>query len=188
MTINTGEEMDILEEVLVGGKDERHCQQTPDEAKFLAETASLITDGVIVEIGRRFGGSTLLLCSYSKNSKMYSIDTETVDSERAFKLLTDHGILPESFTFITNHSQHISKWNVPIDLLFIDGNHTTNACRIDLEIWVPRVKPGGLVLVHDVGSTGIPGPKLAIAEYLKAGGPLTFVKQIGSSQLLRKME
>lgn len=44
-----------------------------------------------------------------------------------------------------------NRWgNVPIDFLFIDGDHRMEAVALDLESWVPKVRPGGLIAGHDI--------------------------------------
>ena len=44
------------------------------------------------------------------------------------------------------------KWGdgVKIDFLFIDGDHRTESVVLDLQGWVPKVRPGGLVAGHDI--------------------------------------
>lgn len=38
-----------------------------------------------------------------------------------------------------------------IDLLFIDGDHSYEGCRSDIESWLPHLKPGSLLIMHDYG-------------------------------------
>jgi predicted O-methyltransferase YrrM len=40
-------------------------------------------------------------------------------------------------------------WSLPIDFLFIDGDHSDEAVRRDWEEWSPHVRPGGRVAFHD---------------------------------------
>lgn len=38
----------------------------------------------------------------------------------------------------------------PVDLLFIDGDHTFEGVKADYEMYSPLVRPGGLIAFHDV--------------------------------------
>ena len=40
-------------------------------------------------------------------------------------------------------------WSVPIDFLFVDGDHSYEALRTDWESWSPHIAPGGIVCLHD---------------------------------------
>jgi len=51
----------------------------------------------------------------------------------------------------------------PVDLVFIDGDHSLEGCREDWEAWKDHVVPGGAVAFHDArlgraGGGGGPGP------------------------------
>ena len=41
-----------------------------------------------------------------------------------------------------------------IDLLHIDGHHSETAARHDVETWLPKLRPGGILLMHDVTMRG----------------------------------
>jgi predicted O-methyltransferase YrrM len=38
----------------------------------------------------------------------------------------------------------------PVDLLFIDGDHTFEGVKMDWEMYSPLVRPGGMVAFHDI--------------------------------------
>jgi predicted O-methyltransferase YrrM len=70
----------------------------------------------------------------------------------------------------------------PVDLLFIDGDHTYASVESDYLNYEPMVRKGGIVAFHDV--IGTDGPRKFIEE-LKAGtlpwavGPMTGIVTIG---------
>lgn len=45
-------------------------------------------------------------------------------------------------------SELASRFNLPIDILFIDGGHDYNSVSKDIDLWLPKVKKG-YVLIHD---------------------------------------
>lgn len=42
-----------------------------------------------------------------------------------------------------------SSWSIPIDLLFIDGNHQYEAVKTDWKLWTPHLSDSGHVALHD---------------------------------------
>lgn len=41
-------------------------------------------------------------------------------------------------------------WRTPVDAVFLDGSHTEANAFADYHRWAPWVRPGGLLLIHDV--------------------------------------
>lgn len=68
-------------------------------------------------------------------------------------------------------------WTLPIDLLFVDGDHAEDAVRRDWDDWHGFVAPGGHVLFHDARDgrpegRGLPGPTAVVDELFRGpGGP-----------------
>jgi len=54
-----------------------------------------------------------------------------------------------------------------VDLIFIDGDHSYEGCRADIEAWLPFLKFGGVMAFHDFGSRAS-GVTQAIFETIKA--------------------
>jgi uncharacterized Rossmann fold enzyme len=55
-----------------------------------------------------------------------------------------------------------------LDFVFIDANHTYEACKADVLAWLPKVKPTGFISGHDYENPGYPtwGVKRAVEEVL----------------------
>lgn len=55
-----------------------------------------------------------------------------------------------------------------IDLLFIDGDHEYSAVKRDIELYVPKVRSGGIVSGHDYNNLPrFPGVKQAVDEVFR---------------------
>jgi predicted O-methyltransferase YrrM len=52
-----------------------------------------------------------------------------------------------------------------LDFVFIDGDHAFDAVMLDLILWVPKVRPGGMVLLHDYTILQGPGVVRAVDAY-----------------------
>ena len=139
----------------------------PVEARALYRFARQVPDdAIIVEIGSWKGRSTYCLARGLRSGRVYAIDLFVKSgSPGNEKFYESHaGDEPILDQFCRNMQRlDVADKVVPrrgraedfrgefpaIDLLFIDGNHTLEACRSDFECYAPHVKSGGYVLFHD---------------------------------------
>lgn len=126
----------------------------------------------IVEIGCAWGGSTVLfLLNMPERAQLYSVDPFIADSYGGWAASRFECADAVNRALNTFHqSNRIFHWSIyelyseqaagvwastPIDLLFIDGDHTEKGVRVDWELWTPAIRSGGIVMLHD--SRRIPG-------------------------------
>lgn len=121
-------------------------------------------DGLIVEIGSGRGGSISTLGLSNPEARLINIDKfSSYDEETAYGVSKDYqGFKYEDFRknvypFNLN-LQTIQKWSdeaiddiedESVDLLFIDGNHSYLNCKNDIVNYMPKVKKGGVLAIHD---------------------------------------
>lgn len=60
-----------------------------------------------------------------------------------------------------------------LDFVYIDGDHSYEAVKKDLEAWYPKVKSGGMFCGHDYN---YPDVERAVQEFAKSKGLKLFVK------------
>lgn len=140
----------------------------------------------IVEIGVWFGRSTIYLANRIKESgkdiAFYAVDNfkgsaehqETVAELKAqgttvYKEYINNLKLCEVQHYVTTlpkSSATASKQfeDGSLDVVFIDGSHEYAHVKQDIKLWLPKVKPGGLIAGDDYGSW--PGVTKAVDELL----------------------
>jgi predicted O-methyltransferase YrrM len=64
-------------------------------------------------------------------------------------------------------------WSRPVDLVFVDGDHSEAGCELDWDCWHPFVTVGGQLVFHDAradrpGGRGLPGPTAVVARRIRA--------------------
>lgn len=129
------------------------------ECPLLAsEALDVPANGVIVEIGSYLGKSTEIMARNSDFTvKLYAVDTwdnratgdlptkdtyaEFMENTKAFseKIVPMRGL----------SSEMVKGWDKQIDLMFIDGDHSFAAVYDDLYRWIPFIRKGGVLLLHD---------------------------------------
>lgn len=134
---------------------------TPRERLMVMQTAlGLPQRSVTLEIGSYLGASTafLAVAATQRDGTVHAIDTwmnqamgheGERDTWHEFKRFTEpfeHYIVPHRGTSAEVFRREGA---IPCDLLFIDGDHSYDGVALDLRTWLPSLKPGGTLMMHD---------------------------------------
>ena len=130
-------------------------QHTQSEHTALGRWASRKRN--LVEIGVAEGGSAVVLReAMSDSGSLWLIDPfhlsrwAYINATRraAHRAVAQHNkgrvVWIEQFSF-----DAVKEWSLPIDFLFIDGDHSEAGVRQDWDSWHPFVIQGGVVAFHD---------------------------------------
>ncbi len=111
--------------------------------------------GIGVEIGSLDGYSAITILNASSLS-LTCIDPFVPDSidpatqGTAENCLSNLVAFGDRVNLIVGYSQEVIKdWRQEFHFLFIDGDHTLKAVQGDYDQWVPFLKSGGLLAMHD---------------------------------------
>lgn len=173
-----------------------------DEALVLFKLAKNLTGlGIIVEIGSWKGKSTVALGLgnlLGKKTKIYAIDPHTGSSEHRLKLgkvdtfaefktnINRVGLSAFVKPLVSTSHAAVKKINLPIELLFIDGNHDYHAVLQDYHDWSPKLMSGGIIAFHDTIDWS--GPRRVVIKHLYFGKNYKNIKLVGSLTYAQKTE
>jgi predicted O-methyltransferase YrrM len=155
---------------------------TPGEAQLLSQLAH--GRGQVVEIGVYEGSSALvLLRALGPEATLHLIDpfghqpgalragwaaTEGATKRVVARAAGDGA--PRIAWHIERSEDAARRFTEPVDLVFVDGDHTEEGCALDWELWHPHVAHGGHIVFHDARSAPGSPPGLA--------GPTTVVDRL----------
>lgn len=132
----------------------------------------------IIEIGSYVGDSTGVWAEYF--DKVIAIDPweNGYDDNDASSYTHLMSIVESQFDELCKKFPNIEKWkmsseegsqkfkNESVSFVYIDGLHTYNGVKKDIEVWYPKIKKGYFIAGHDYGSKHHPGVKIAVDEFL----------------------
>jgi predicted O-methyltransferase YrrM len=149
-----------------------------DEAALLYRVGRDARTGPVAEIGRFKGGSTFIFAaSMPDGVELWSYDFhvalrpdmpgERLDAELS-EALARFGLAHKVHLLVAD-SRVADPPRRPIEVLFIDGDHSYAGAKADFERWGAFVRPDGHVLFHDAVDTGgygnhYPGVVRLVAE------------------------
>jgi MMP 1-O-methyltransferase len=139
----------------------------PNEIRFLALMAACPTaQGEILEIGSFKGKSTVILAkaaALTDNTTIHAVDPMIAPSETDPDLKGEASSFPDfqkniaahnvagQIEFHQNFSYELAeKWDEPIRLLWIDGDHTYQGTKFDFDGFAEHLSDGAIVAIHDV--------------------------------------
>lgn len=163
--------------------------------------------GAIVEIGSFMGRSTCWLALGSKaaaREPVFAVDhfkgspehqpgqavavaeLETVGTtfHQFQNNIAKMDVAEQVYPVQAESAEAAAKWRGPIRLLFVDGEHSYEAVKRDVELWSPFVVPGGIVALHDVHNA--PDVTQYFEELKQPGAGFTELFRIHSLGVLRK--
>jgi hypothetical protein len=131
---------------------------------FASDLVAAIRPGLIVELGTHWGESYFTFCQTVEdcglNCLCYAVDHWQGDEhagqygEEVFDEVSQYNErYYRQFSYLLRRSfdDAIPQFaDDSIDLLHIDGLHTYEAVRHDFNSWLPKVKQGGIILLHDI--------------------------------------
>jgi cephalosporin hydroxylase len=125
------------------------AQQQPAE---LAGLLALVRPGdVVVEVGCDAGG-VLWAFQQAGAGRVIGVDLPQAGYSTG-RQLDPHGaemVVGDSHTQATHRRLTALLAGQPIDLLFIDADHTYKGVKADVELYRPLVRPGGHLALHDI--------------------------------------
>jgi Methyltransferase domain len=164
------------------------------EAALLTRLASEVDDGCVVEIGSWRGMSTIALARGAR-VPVYAIEPHEHfvgllggvfgpdDRPAFFENLLEAGVV-EQVRLVNLSSEVVTPgWQLPVGLLWVDGDHRYEAVRRDFASWEPHLR--GKVAFHDAIQPTL-GPFRLIEELLADGYEL--VEHVQGTKVLQRSE
>jgi predicted O-methyltransferase YrrM len=179
------------------------------EAEALIKAAYHLPDhAVIVEIGSFIGSASILLAGARKlrrTGKLHCVDPfdasgDIVSVPEYARILTHYEGTTQLEIFRANvrkagvanwlsihqgRAEHVaSGWALPIDMLFMDGDHSPEGVSAAYESWSHWLKPNGLLALHNSNereyAAGHDG-HYRLRQRMLAEASYSFIEEVGST-------
>ena len=186
-----------------------------DEGLGLYDAAAAVrVPGPLLEIGSYCGKSAVYLGAAARSTGrvLYSVDhhrgseenqpgwewhesdlvdprVDRIDTLPFFRRTIFDAGLEGTVVAVVGDSPAVgAHWATPLALLFIDGGHGHDPAHRDYDCWVPHVRVGGTLAIHDVFPDPADGGRPPFEIYCRALASGAFVETsaVGSLRVLRR--
>lgn len=131
----------------------------PSEVQALKGLAQALPDNPrVVNIGAGAGTSALTFLEARHDLVLITVDIQQGDSpygclEAERFILIEAGLEGRFEQFCMDSKvlgRFWQEWGYkPVDMVFVDGDHSLDGCKGDITLWLPNIKPGGIIAIHD---------------------------------------
>jgi len=162
-----------------------------DEDNLLASLAQRFNfEGAeVANLGIEYGRSISILAKFAPLARVQGVELSPKPDYAP--MMRDAGLDP---IVIIGDVLEIGKtWKTPLDLLFIDDDHTVAHLRKEIPLWAQHIRIGGVIAFHDTAAPTNLNPhwlhaevQQAIEEWLKLDGHNW--KELDSADSIRVFE
>jgi predicted O-methyltransferase YrrM len=168
----------------------------PQGRALYAAAAACSGRGAIVEIGSWKGRSTVWLAHGAAvaGQKVLAIDPHVGSREDPHERTLDAflanleraGAAASVEPLVMTSAEAVRRIDGPVELLFVDGDHSPEGARSDADRWLPRVMEGGTVMFHDVATSGYSGPRRVFQQRICRSRQFHRIRRVGSMAIAER--
>ena len=144
-----------------------------EEVEALMSVAELIPEnGTMINIGAGAGTSSLAVAEARPDINIITVDISEggpfggfENEVNAFKNAKMEKLLPEQ---LLGDSKKIGReWDRDkVDFVFVDGDHSEDGVRGDIEAWIDHIKDDGIIVFHDYSDSVWPKVMVVVDEMM----------------------
>ena len=150
------------------------CFLTRPMIKFIANQNKKDLIGVEIGVDKGLNALTILKTLHIKKLylidiyKPFTVDGITHDNTNAYKIAKENlAKYKDKIEFVIKKSEEsITEIPNELDFVYVDGDHSYEGAKKDIELYYPKVKEGGIIGGDDF-SIYFPGVARAVTEFCK---------------------
>ena len=165
--------------------------QKEEEAKFLYKLASKYANYNIVELGRKYGGSAVVMGSALRREggtgRIYSVDLSEDHYEFSKEFIRDMGCLDYVELIKSNSQVYPLDYEInDVAFVLFDATHDYDIMK-EFNVWYDRIMPNGYMIIHDYGMEKHEGVTRAVDDFVVQHG-LKISDKVGRIAVIRKLK
>lgn len=158
-----------------------------EEVEALRQLAAMLPPNpIVVNIGAGAGTSSLCFLEARSDLNLVTVDIQKEGSPFGSLEGEVNGLRAAGFYDTKRYSQihgdskvvGREQWKRYVDAVFIDGDHSYEGAVGDIDAWLPHIKPGGYIALHDYTSDHWPDVVAAVKARLSNFEQVLHVKTV----------